>query len=194
MFDKKFNLPRRVSSMRKLLWISTLLMVLTISAAAQDYPKAEVFGGYSYLHVNVLGTGFGFNGASGSIAVNPNHWFGIVGDFGGYHNGDFGVSTTAVTYLFGPKFAYRKNERVTPYFHVLFGGAHVSANFAGAGGSESAFAMALGGGADVKVHPHVAIRLIQVDYLLTKFNDGDNNRQNNVRISAGIVFRWGSGK
>lgn len=177
--------------MRKLLWISTLFLVFTISAAAQDYPKAEVFGGYSYLHVNELGTGFNFNGASGSIAFNPNQWFGIVGDFGGYHNGDFGVSTTAVTYLFGPKFAYRKNEKVTPYFQVLLGGAHISASFSGVSGSDSAFALAFGGGVDVKVHPHVAIRVIQAEYLLTKFNDGENDRQNNVRVSAGIVFRWG---
>ena len=180
--------------MRKLLWISALFLVLTVSAAAQDYPKAEVFGGYSYLHVSELGTGFNFNGASGSIAVNLNHSVGIVGDFGGYHNGNSGVSTSTFTYLFGPKFAYRGNERITPYFHVLLGGAHVSASFSGVSGSDSAFALAFGGGADVKVASHVAIRVIQVDYLLTKFNDGDNDRQNNVRVSAGIVFRWGGGK
>jgi len=177
--------------MRKLVWLSGLLLILSFSAAAQDYPKAEVFGGYSYLHVSEFGNGFNFNGGSGSIAVNPNNWFGIVGDIGAYHNGDFGVSTTAVSYLFGPRFSYRKNEKVTPFFHVLFGGAHISASFSGISGSDNAFAWALGGGADVKVHPHVAIRLIQAEYLMTKFADGDNDRQNNVRISAGIVFRWG---
>ncbi|HEY6347906.1 MAG TPA: outer membrane beta-barrel protein [Candidatus Angelobacter sp.] len=177
--------------MRKLSWIFVLFLVLSISAAAQDYPKAEVFGGYSYVHTSVLGTGFNFNGASGSIAFNPKDWFGIVADFGGYHNGDFGVSTNVITYLFGPKFAYRKNARVTPYFQTLFGGAHVGASFSGLSGSDSAFAMAIGGGIDAKIHPHVAIRVIQAEYLLTKFNDGSNNRQNNARISAGIVFRWG---
>jgi len=30
-----------------------------------------------------------------------------------------------------------------------------------------------------------------VEYLMTKFNDGVDNRQNNVRVSTGIVFRWG---
>ena len=180
--------------MRKLACICGLLFLLTMSAAAQDFPKVEVFGGYSYLHTSVLGTGFNFNGASGSVAFNANHWFGIVGDFGGYHNGDFGVSTNAVTYLFGPKFSYRGNERITPYFHVLLGGAHISASFSGLSGSDNAFAMAIGGGIDARIHPHVAIRVIQAEYLLTKFTDGDNDRQNNARISAGIVFRWGGGK
>src|SRR5215467_2495500 len=94
--------------MRKLVWLCGLLALISISAVAQDYPKVEVFGGYSYLHTSVVGNGFNFNGGSGSVAYNPNQWFGIVGDFGAYHNGAFGVSTTDVTYLFGPKFTYRK--------------------------------------------------------------------------------------
>src|SRR5690348_1008896 len=105
--------------MRKLVWIFSLTMILTITAAAQDFPRGEVFGGYSYLHTSVLGTGLSFNGGSGSVAINANNWFGIVGDVGAYHNGDFGVNTTAITYLFGPRFSYRHNERVTPFFHVL---------------------------------------------------------------------------
>ncbi|PYP92324.1 MAG: hypothetical protein DMG65_04395 [Candidatus Angelobacter sp. Gp1-AA117] len=177
--------------MRKFVWIFAISMLLTLSAAAQDFPKAEVFGGYSYLHTSVLGQGFSFNGGSGQITVNANNWFGITGDFGVYHNGDFGVNTNAVTYLFGPKFAYRKSEKVTPYFHALFGGAHIGANFSGFGSSDNAFAWGLGGGVDANVAKHVSIRVIQADYLMTHFTDGNNDRQNNVRVSAGIVFRFG---
>src|SRR5229473_2087570 len=101
-----------------------------------------------------------------------------AGDFGVYHNST-GAGANTVTYLFGPKFAYRHSDKLTPYFHFLLGGAHLSGT--------SAFALAFGGGFDAKVTPHVAIRLIQADYVLTKFNDGANNRQNNARISAGIV-------
>jgi hypothetical protein len=50
--------------------------------------------------------------------------------------------------------------------------------------------MALGGGLDWNATPHIGVRLIQAEYLLTKFNDGANNRQNNVRVSAGVVFRF----
>lgn len=154
----------------------------------------EVFGGYSYLHSSFAGTGLNFNGASGSLAVNLSPVFGIVGDFGGYHNTTSGVSTNNFTYLFGPKFAYRGNEKVTPYFHVLLGGVHASSSFGTVSASSNAFAMALGGGLDAKVAPHIAIRVAQVDYLLTKLPDDKDDRQNNVRVSAGIVFRWGGGK
>jgi len=158
-----------------------LVLALAVSASAQDYPKAEVFGGYSYLHTSVLGTGFSSNGASGSISINPSNWVGLVGDFGVYHRSVLGTGVNTVTYLFGPKFAYRHSDKLTPYFHFLLGGAHVSGS--------GAFALAFGGGFDAKVTPHVAVRLIQVDYVLTKF--GTNTHQNNARISAGIVFRPG---
>jgi opacity protein-like surface antigen len=48
--------------------------------------------------------------------------------------------------------------------------------------------MSLGGGADYKWNEHIAIRVIQVEYLYTHFGGA---RQNNARIEAGIVFRFG---
>jgi hypothetical protein len=54
--------------------------------------------------------------------------------------------------------------------------------------------MTLGGGLDVKVHHHLAIRVIQAEYLMTKFENlttGTAATQNDMRLSAGIVFRFG---
>jgi hypothetical protein len=51
--------------------------------------------------------------------------------------------------------------------------------------------MTAGGGVDFNVSRHIAIRPFQGEYFLTKFSDGNNNRQNNFRYSAGIVFRLG---
>lgn len=130
--------------MSKSVWLFWLFLVLTISAVAQDYPKVEVFGGYSYLHSSFAGTGLNFNGGSGSITANVTGVFGVTGDFGIYHNDTSGVSTNNFTYLFGPKFAYRGNERVTPYFHVLLGGVHASSSFGSVSASSNAFAMAIG--------------------------------------------------
>jgi opacity protein-like surface antigen len=182
--------------MRNLGCLVGLLLAVSMMAGAQDYPKVEIFGGYTYNHQSLGGTGFNFNGGSGSVAYNFTPVVGVVGDFGPYHNNISGVSTTQFTYLFGPQFTYRGNEHVSPFFHVLLGGAHDSSSFSSGTTSSSsssgnAFAIAMGGGLDAKVSPHIAIRVAQVDYLLTKFQDDQDNRQNNVRISAGIVFRWG---
>jgi hypothetical protein len=52
--------------------------------------------------------------------------------------------------------------------------------------------MALGGGVDVNTSTHVAIRAVQVDYVLVQASGaGASETLHNARISAGIVFKWG---
>jgi hypothetical protein len=51
--------------------------------------------------------------------------------------------------------------------------------------------MTAGGGIDVKISKHFAIRPAQAEYFLTKIPDGLNNRQNNFRFGAGIMLRFG---
>jgi hypothetical protein len=54
--------------------------------------------------------------------------------------------------------------------------------------------MAIGGGLDWPLRHRFSIRLIEADYLLTRFDrvTGTSATQNDVRISAGLVFRFGS--
>ena len=177
-----------------------MLLFAGLASAQDEAPKVEAFGGYSYLRVNpgqnVNGTNF--NGGNGSLAYNLTPMLGVVADFGGYHWSNSGADATAVTYLFGPKVALRHGP-ITPFAQALFGGAHGSGSFFNVcngctgSGSENAFAMAIGGGVDWNATPHIGIRLIQAEYLFTKFDEGGNGRpshQNNARISTGVVFRW----
>jgi hypothetical protein len=53
---------------------------------------------------------------------------------------------------------------------------------------ETRFDLYAGGGADVKVSPRVALRLLQADYLMTRFSRA---RQDNIRLSAGIILLLG---
>lgn len=175
--------------MRKLL----ILLVLTLCAAgaalAQDYPKAEVSGGYMYMRLNPGGANC--HGGGGSFAANLNDWFGVVGDFSGCKVTGLvsGTSAHAFNYLFGPRVTYRSYGSLTPYAHFLIGGERFTSSLTGVGSASSnAFAMALGGGADYKMSEHLALRLIQVEYFYTHFGGAT---QNNARIQAGIVYRWG---
>src|SRR5207249_2723088 len=48
--------------MRKLLILGVFILAVVVPVRAQEYPKAEVFGGYQYLRLNPGGTncqGFG---------------------------------------------------------------------------------------------------------------------------------------
>jgi outer membrane immunogenic protein len=188
--------------MRKCVYVVLVIMVLALAVPAKaqdDAPKVEAFVGYSLLHVRVEpgnGTtyGFNFNGGSGQLAYNFTHMFSFVGDFGGYEcnctSHGVTVDTNAYTYLFGPRVSFRPSgARFVPFGQVLFGGARL-ANGIVSGTSENAFALAVGGGVDFNVTRHIAIRPVQLEYLMTKFNDGNNDRQNNFRYSAGFVFQF----
>src|SRR6185312_12855039 len=141
-------------------------------------------------------------GGTASIAGNVNRWLGLVADFGGYEVSGLphGTSAKAYTYLFGPKFSHR-GVHWTPFAQFLFGAARVTSDvstpvpgfFSNSSFHENAFATALGGGLDLKLSKHVAWRVVQGEYLLTKFNDGNNNEQNNIRAATGLVFRFGGG-
>jgi len=191
-----------------------VVLLISLSVQAQEeVSRAEVFAGYSYVRVDA-GFGipaFNMNGGSASLSYNPNDWLGIVADFGGYHTGDIGgisVDGNIYSYLFGPKIAFRRG-RWTPFVQGLFGGAHLSGSAALmtgavaraarsqgsasfiASGSENAFATAIGGGLDVNATNRIAIRLVQAEYFMTRFGVVDSaDTQNNVRISAGVVFRF----
>jgi opacity protein-like surface antigen len=168
------------------------------AAQAQEAPKFDVFAGYSYVRENPATSGidsFSMNGGSASIAYNANHWLSAVADFGGYHTDNIlgtGIDGTLSTYLFGPRISYRHYSRITPFGQVLFGVAHVGDNGLAFSTSHNSFAMAIGGGVDFKVSHRFSIRPVQVDYLMTHFNEfgtGAQN-QNNLRVSSGVVFHF----
>jgi opacity protein-like surface antigen len=181
-------------------------------------PRIEWFMGYSYLQgVPELAAGnrlVYLNGGSTSIAFNFNRYFGLVGDFGGFNDtrllltsADGGPSVndevqkgTVFTYMGGPRLSFRKYERVTPFVQALFGGMHASEIKTGCVGncpqlpSANSFAMTAGGGLDLRVSHRIAIRLIQAEYLMTRFDDlstGATATQNDMRLSAGLVLRFG---
>jgi outer membrane protein OmpA-like peptidoglycan-associated protein/opacity protein-like surface antigen len=181
-------------------------------------PKAELFVGYSYLRsVPTLETGnrlVWMHGGSTSLAYNINRYLGIVGDFGAYTNseirfqGAYGATVDvdnanvgAFSYLFGPRLSFRNHSRVTPFVQALFGGMHANevalshcTSSCTLLPSEDTFAWTAGGGLDIRVHRHFAVRLIQAEYLMTRFQDystGTTASQNDMRLSSGIVFRFG---
>ncbi len=167
--------------MRKLALLFGITLLLSGIASA-DEAKADAFIGYSYAHLSTSGIGANLNGGTGSLSVNPNSWLGIVGDFSGYHAGTVFGDGEVFTYMFGPKLMFRKGP-INPFVQALFGGAHAT----GGGSSDNAFAWTAGGGLDVKVLPHISVRLAQVEYFQTRFF---NTTQNGVRVAAGVVIRF----
>jgi opacity protein-like surface antigen len=194
--------------MRAVLIAIVLLIAFSIPAKAQEAPPMEVFGGYSYFRPDGGGN---FHGWNASVAGNFNRWFGVVGDFSGHYGSesfraDFSDpdlpgtitarsnSDTSVHFvLFGPRISSRKHEKLTPFAHALFGLAHLRTKAILTLGdlsseisfADTSFAVAIGGGVDLKLSESIGLRLIQADYMRTRFG---NSSQNNARLSVGIVF------
>jgi outer membrane protein OmpA-like peptidoglycan-associated protein/opacity protein-like surface antigen len=161
------------------------------------------------------------HGGSTSLAYNLNHHVGLVVDFGGFrvdslHFNNQGPAFTpsrvvdaksnVFTVMFGPRVSWRDHDRFTPFLQVLGGIARADdVTLVGCTApiyactpllKETAFTMTAGGGLDYKLNHKFALRLFQAEYLLTRFRDltsvtGDHGWQSNVRLSAGIVFRFG---
>jgi opacity protein-like surface antigen len=179
--------------MRKLSFLGGLVLFAAVPAMAQEYNKWEAGGGYTYIRLDAGAAGTrDCHGGGGTAAVNLNSWLGGAAEVSGCKVTGLasGVSASAVSYLFGPRVTYRRYSRFEPFGEFLFGGAHDSISVSGVGSTtDNAFAFAIGGGVDYKFSDRIAIRLGQADYLYTKF--GNNTHQNNARIQAGIIFRFG---
>lgn len=193
--------------MRNILAAAGLFLFLPLLLLGQEgpgpypAPKAEVFGGYSFVRLE----GNSMNGWDFSLAGNVNNNVGIVGEFSGHYNREsstnaLGTSSSELTFhsfLAGPRITERRYKWISPFVHGLFGFTRVNASLsqsitgAPTATSEndlSGFTMALGGGLDITNDPRFFIRLIQADYFLIR---ADRFKHEGARISAGILFRFG---
>jgi hypothetical protein len=195
------------------------IVLCGLAAWAQEFPRYELAVDYSYFRYNpshaFTKNGHSLNGAGGSIDVNFNSYLGIKMELEGYGSqgfdfnipvgnpilpagGTIHANGNMFTYLFGPQLKFR-SPHFQPYGQILFGGAHsnVYANlFSAAGNTGKApagngFSMAFGGGFDIPVSKMVAIRPVEVDYVLTRFNNSATGNQSNFRYQAGVVFNFG---
>ncbi len=156
----------------------------------------DLSGDYSFVRTNITGPGgqFNTNGGSGSLSYYINPRFTVVGDFGAYRFGGLpsGLTSTMYTYAFGPRYTFRHFSFGTPFVHALIGGGRYNASSGSIQAGENGLVAAFGGGLDVPLTHHLDIRVIQGEYLFTRFPHADlsSGTQNNIRLSAGIVFRF----
>jgi outer membrane immunogenic protein len=176
-----------------LLWLSPS------TASGQIAEKMEVGANYNYVRSNAppgdCGC-FAVNGGSGWFSYNLNHRLALVGEVGSGYASNINSTTSDLTltsFLAGPRYSWHRRDRVAPFGQVLLGGAHASGALtpgsSGLVASANSFAMTIGGGVDVILTHRLALRAVQADYYLTRFDNGGNNHQNNLRIGTGIVFR-----
>jgi opacity protein-like surface antigen len=194
--------------MKKLVLIAVFLLGFSVIVMAEDTPKVEVFGGFSFVKVDTAtalkGSIFNWRdlnlkGFDASIAVNANKWGAVVADFGANYGVvltnpsnpisgawmDYGVQHFVV----GPKFTLYRGK-ASPFVHLLFGYAKVKGKVSGVTSTQKDFAMAMGGGLDINLNSKVAIRAVQLDSLMVR-SPFRGNFSGNLRLSTGVVLKLG---
>ena len=169
-------------------------------AASEGQPVSR----YSYQNADLNGNGSNrsnLNGWEGTLEGKLLPFIGLVLDFSGHYGGaDINATTLCPipvcsgtlhvhesehNFLLGPRVSVAIGH-VRPFAHALFGGAHVKLNGTGFSSTDTAFALALGGGFDYRLAGPIQWRF-QGDYLQTQFFSGT---QHNARFSTGIVLAF----
>jgi hypothetical protein len=201
-----------------------IALLMGETAFAQEYAKWEESLDYSYVRGNPANVGkpFSLNGGGGALVYNFNGYIGIKLDLQGYGSTSRAVNNLVVvnpggvamvvnsgsvqsnlfTYMAGPQLRI-PTHTFKPFAEFLFGGAltNFHGNFftvtsaTNVNTSNNAFAMAVGGGVDIRINKTISIRPFQMDYLLSRFGNslipGGNHNQNNYRYAAGINLTFG---
>ena len=163
--------------------------------------STEVFAGYSYLNVdqNGLTSRQSFNGWETGVAVEVNRWLDGEGSVGGYYKsysynlgvfGNIKVKVQDYSFMGGPRINFRP-----AFVHALVGLDHSRATVSGFSGSasENSIAAAIGGGAQWRIAGQWLVRT-SADYVLTRHTATTSRvTQNNIRVSAGIVYTFRRG-
>ncbi len=162
-------------------------------------PSYDVSCGYSYLSSTIPSAGrVGLSGLDVTGHVNFLPRWGVAVDSGYVRTSNVlatGQSGYTLTFLAGPVFHLFEARKTRAFVHALAGAGLVDSAVPVSGteyleGWVARPAYALGGGIERTVAGPFAVRLTG-DYLRTAYADstGDVRSQNNLRVTASIVFR-----
>ena len=196
----------------KLLAAFAVLCMVTFAAAQeQPAPKWELYGGYSFFHPGadihgVLPLGLlpvsnrlepNPRGIGASVTYDFNRWFGLTLDSStSWNSGEVGtdrVDDTALSNLsLGPKFTFR-HHRFSPFLEVLVGDHRLMPD---AFHDIQKLGVMAGGGLDINLTRHVALRLLRADFVYSNYRYGPSDTTpeteiRGVRLQSGLVFMLG---
>jgi len=199
----RFSLKALFSPLWTIAAVSTASLVAQGAPAAEKPLPAEIAVDYTYMRSNAPPAGCGcfmLNGGSGTVdwSVKPDK-FALVADLtittaakidSTDYNITLGIFTVGARYRFP-----MGHSRIHPYAQGMAGGAHASGSLTkppnpAYSNASLAFAANLGGGVDIGINRRFSWRVVEVDYLVTTFDNNLNNHQNNTRLSSGLVIHF----
>ena len=190
--------------MRSIAISIVIAFAAALFAAGQESPSNFARAGdaaltYDWVHTNAQPGDcgcFGLNGGGVSTSVDLRPHWSAVADI----NAQAGNTLTLSSYQGGVRYRVSQGwisepwmkgpHAPEPFAQALFGAAHSSGQVAGAANGSTSLAFRIGGGIDLPINTHFALRVIQADYYLTMAKNGVNDHQNNLLLATGFVYRW----
>ena len=194
--------------------IAALCTLATVAAAQEPpAPKWELYGGYSFFDpgANVHGQLPGAllplssrlesnpRGAGASATYNFNRWFGLTLDTStDWGSGEVGLpkridDAAFANISFGPKITFR-HHRLSPFVEALVGDHRLTPD---AFHDVDKLGLLVGGGLDINLSRHVALRLIRADYVVSNYRFAPptvtSTDIRGLRAQSGLVFMFGGG-
>jgi hypothetical protein len=163
---------------------------------------------YDALHANfITAQNFWMEGGAVELGAPLYRSLGIAARAEGLHSGASATASEPLSLLtaaFGPRYTLAAHNQhyalfgeglvgIAEGFNSLFpvrSGPVSSAN-AGTITNANSLALDIGGGLDVRLNHHLAVRAIRVSYLRTQLPNTTSNTQNSLSFSAGIVLNFG---
>lgn len=188
--------------MNRLILFIALTPLLSLTAHAQDTPKVEVFGGFSYANISAHEQRFHAQGWHAALIVNSKNWLDFVLDVSGHYGALEGDRTATYVAMVGPRLTFQ-NGRLIAFVHSLYGISfgHPSTvppvEFVEPPRVWFTFVPG-GGGLDIALARKLALRVFQCDLVFSsrapQYPQGlpeATYTSIQLRLSAGIVLRFG---
>ena len=123
---------------------------------------------------------------------------GVVADLSDQHVGNIhssGIGLDLIMATFGPRYTRQLlHERLSVYGQALYGEAWGMHSIFSDGSSTTNHAISqawtLGGGVNLRLRPHLLVQVVEADWVRTQLPNAASNVQNNLRIGAGVVWRF----
>ena len=193
-----------------LLFVGTAFLLPTAleaqqqSTTAESRPEIDLAVTYTAQRSNLTTSPiFWPQGAGVELSTIVYHGFGVAANIAGTHASDIsslGQDLTMVTATFGPRYTWshrihgQPDKRINVFGQALIGIAFgLDSAFPSTSGLQSSadsFALQIGGGVDLAFSRHFAVRPLQAEWIRTQFPNATTGVQNNMRLSAGVVFRF----
>ncbi len=200
-----------------LLFLLAVISAPAVLGQTEDPRRYEFYGGYAYeravdpprtvgifqgdLAVGLSRRDQNYHGFTGEFNQNFSRHWGLVTNFTGVYDktpyttslGQLKAKASRYDLMFGPRYNFRLG-RFNPFAEGMAGFEHMHVNYVLASdgeiasASDTAFAMAFGGGVDIRLNSRFDVRAIQADYIPTFFN---STHQNNYRLGAGLKVKVG---